>query len=97
MFLTESWDQLVVPADLVRFTGPDGRRMVANPELAAWAELTPDEDAVLQALADGVPPPGLPAADVERGLATLVLRWLAYLPGRRPVPRNPGPSFEIIY
>lgn len=97
MFLTQSWDQLVVPADLVRFTGPDGRRMVANPELAAWAELTPDEDAVLQALADGAPPPDQPAADVERGLATLVLRWLAYLPGRQPVPRNPGPSFEIIY
>lgn len=98
MFLTESWDRLVVPDDLVRFVGPDARGMVANPALAAWAELTPTEDGVLQALADGVSPPAdLAAPELERALATLVLRWLAYLPGKQPVPRDETPTFEIIY
>jgi radical SAM protein with 4Fe4S-binding SPASM domain len=97
VLLTARWHDLVVPDDLVRFSGPGGATLVANPGLASWAALDPGADAVLQALADGVPVPALPAAAVERSLATLVLNWLVYLPGRQPVVREDPPTFEILY
>jgi sulfatase maturation enzyme AslB (radical SAM superfamily) len=97
VLLTARWHELVVPDDLVRFSGPDGATLVANPELASWAALSAGDDAVLQALADGVPVPALPAAAVERSLATLVLNWLVYLPGRRPAVREDPPTFQNLY
>lgn len=97
MFLTSQWAALEVPEDLVRFTGPGGETLVANPVLAAWARLDRPDNSVLDALANGGPRPEMPPAVIERSLATLVLNWLVYLPGRRPVVQERTPSLEILY
>ncbi|GLF93059.1 StsB family radical SAM/SPASM domain sactipeptide maturase [Streptomyces yaizuensis] len=104
MKLLEQWDALVVPGDLVYFLDRDsGTRLVANPELAAWSALDEREAGLLRALARrGRPdePAGPPPADpmwAERTLAKLVLKWLVYLPGRRPEVRLAEPSLKIVY
>ncbi|WP_197358128.1 StsB family radical SAM/SPASM domain sactipeptide maturase, partial [Streptomyces clavuligerus] len=93
----------VVPEDLVYFLDrTSGVRLVANPELAAWCTLDEREAVLLRALAgrdrpDGPPPPPADPMWTERTLAKLVLKWLVYLPGRRPEVRVPDPPLKLVY
>ncbi|MEU1789599.1 StsB family radical SAM/SPASM domain sactipeptide maturase [Streptomyces sparsogenes] len=102
MKLLEQWYDLIVPEDLVYFRH-SGRRLVTNPELAAWCVLTEPESAVLEALSRGQAPPSPGdgsvdgSVDVERVLATLVLKWIVYLPGHRPAVRHPEPDLTTVY
>ncbi|MGC0420028.1 StsB family radical SAM/SPASM domain sactipeptide maturase [Embleya sp. AB8] len=99
MKLLDLWDDVLVPDDLVYFTNGEDR-LVTNPELAAWCMLTIPEAQVLRALAAPDRATGTPPADpglAERTLAKLVLNWLAYLPGRRPVVRRPEPQLTMVY
>ncbi|AUG81139.1 radical SAM protein [Kitasatospora sp. MMS16-BH015] len=99
MKLLELWGELIVPEDLVYFrNGAD--RLVTNPELAAWCLLSEPEAAVLRALSGPDRAAGRPTEDTgaaERTLAKLVLNWLVYLPGRRPVVRAPEPALSMVY
>lgn len=97
MKLLEQWDTLAVPDDLVYFLDPDsGKRLVANPELAAWCALTEAETGVLQALArHGTSPAD--ARTTEQTLAKLVLKWIVYLPGRKPRVRQSEPALRLVY
>jgi radical SAM protein with 4Fe4S-binding SPASM domain len=97
MGLLSKWDELVVPDDLVSFRDPAGRHLVNNPELAAWALLAEPEYAVLRSLAVGGPAPADGIGEVDRALGTLVLNWLVYLRGRRPVVREPEPELAMLY
>ncbi|MEU1629520.1 StsB family radical SAM/SPASM domain sactipeptide maturase [Streptomyces sp. NPDC020096] len=100
MKLLDSWDDLVVPEDLVYFRYSGTRdRLVANPELATWCLLTEQEAGILAALSrrQGSERPAVDAAVAERALAKLVLRWLVYLPGRRPEVRPPDPRLSLVY
>ncbi|GAA0687469.1 hypothetical protein GCM10010193_46770 [Kitasatospora atroaurantiaca] len=98
MKLLEQWDDLVVPEDLVYFRH-DEDRLVTNPELAAWCLLNESEAGVLGSLARRVAPDPSWAdtAGLERTLAKLVLNWIVYLPGRRPVVRAPEPQLTTVY
>ncbi|WP_116209271.1 StsB family radical SAM/SPASM domain sactipeptide maturase [Streptomyces olivoreticuli] len=101
MKLLEQWDELVVPEDLVYFRNSEGHEghLVTNPELAAWCLLTAPELKVLQALAQ--PGAGLPQgtapAEAERTLARVILKFIVYLPGRRPKVRPPDPQLSTVY
>ncbi|AEW99677.1 StsB family radical SAM/SPASM domain sactipeptide maturase [Streptantibioticus cattleyicolor] len=95
MKLLEQWSDLLAPEDLVYFTYGE-RRLVANPEVSSWCELTVAETAVLRDLVRGTGPVGEDLA-LERTLAKLVLNWLVYLPGRRPVMREPDPPLKLVY
>ncbi|MFE0179091.1 StsB family radical SAM/SPASM domain sactipeptide maturase [Streptomyces sp. NPDC059002] len=103
MKLLDMWDDLVVPEDLVYFRSPASRdRLVANPELASWCLLTEREAEVLSALAgSGRTGAGQQrtshASTVERVLAKLILKWLVYLPGRKPKVLTPDPQLSMVY
>lgn len=98
MKLLEQWHDLIVPEDLVYFRYSE-KRLVTNPELAAWCVLTEPELAVLEALSRGLKPPspGGGSAEVERALAKLVLKWIVYLPGHRPAVRPPKGNLTTVY
>ncbi|MEO3928211.1 PqqD family peptide modification chaperone [Micromonosporaceae bacterium B7E4] len=100
MRLSAIWSSLVVPDDLGYCRSRD-RYLVENPDLAAWAVLTEEELGLLRALAEGAVPPsgsGGPGEwqRLERQLATLVLNWLVYLPGRAPRVRPAEPRLRAV-
>ncbi|GAA1957368.1 StsB family radical SAM/SPASM domain sactipeptide maturase [Kitasatospora viridis] len=99
MGLIDSWDDFIVPPDLVRFHS-EGRRLLVNPEISAWC--TPDDVqyAVLAALVDrerGAGAAGISPRDVERSLAYLLLHYVIYLPGREPRPVMAAPGLKLVY
>lgn len=85
-----------MPDDLTYFVHGDAH-LVINPEVGARCVLTPDEFAVLRALAAGpsVPLPDGPQA--ERALAKLILSWVVYFNGHRPTVTVGEPPLSIAY
>jgi radical SAM protein with 4Fe4S-binding SPASM domain len=98
--LTRGRGLIDVPADLTYFVHGD-RYLVVNPQLGGRCVLSAAEFRVLEALArpgaDGRPAP-LPETDeTERTLAKLVLSWVVYFNGNRPVVRTAEPPLKYVY
>jgi radical SAM protein with 4Fe4S-binding SPASM domain len=82
------------PKDLVFFRdGP--RNLVVNPELGAWQVLDHAELDVLRRLANEESLRDMSGA--ERALAKLVMGWIVYLPGKRPVLSQMDTPLRIVY
>ncbi|MFJ6792987.1 StsB family radical SAM/SPASM domain sactipeptide maturase [Streptomyces sp. NPDC091268] len=89
-----------VPKDLTYFVH-DGDHLVVNPEVAARCVLGGREFRVLEALAvaraRGEQPVLEADAETERILAKLILNWIVYFNGNRPVVKLGEPPLSFAY
>jgi radical SAM protein with 4Fe4S-binding SPASM domain len=94
--LAEQLSSTSVPEDLVYFRS-GARNLVVNPELGSWQLLDHPQLEVLRRLSRDEPTSGLDPVHVERTLARLVMEWMVYLPGRRPLLRQADAPLKMVY
>ena len=89
-----------VPTDLTYFVHNQDY-LVVNPEAGARCVLSAPEFRVLEALTralpDGQPVPLEGTAETERTLAKLILNWVVYFNGHRPVIKISEPPLSYVY
>lgn len=85
-----------VPEDLTYFTH-DQDYLVINPRVSGRCVLSAAEFAVLRDLARGASAQLPPTPQTERTLAKLILNWVVYYNGNKPVIKVSEPPLKVVY